>query len=159
MGKFEDKADEGIFLGYSTKSKGYKCFNKKLRKIVESTDVKVDEHGVYTFDDDSNIEDVEIDESQMQKQNDASLESIKQSSADDSSSETNIRQRNTVFHKNHPWDQIIEDPSAGVQPHRLKSVYSLLSQIEPKNVAKAVKDESWVKAMNEELDQIKKNQT
>ena len=102
MGKFEDKADEGIFLGYSTKSKGYKCFNKKLRKIVESTDVKVDEHGVYTFDDDSNIEDVEIDESQMQKQNDASLESIKQSSADDSSSETNIRQRNTVFHKNHP---------------------------------------------------------
>ena len=38
-------------------------------------------------------------------------------------------------------------------------MYSLLSQIEPKNVAKAVKDESWVKAMNEELDQIKKNKT
>ena len=41
----------------------------------------------------------------------------------------------------------------------MKSVYSLLSQVEPKNVAEAVKDESWVKAMNEELDQIEKNQT
>ena len=41
----------------------------------------------------------------------------------------------------------------------MKSVYSLLSQVEPKNVAEAAKDESWIKAMNEELDQIKKNQT
>ena len=41
----------------------------------------------------------------------------------------------------------------------MKSVYSLLPQVEPKNVAEAAKDESWVKAMNEELDQIEKNKT
>ena len=41
----------------------------------------------------------------------------------------------------------------------MKSVYSLLSQVEPKNVIEAAKDESWVKTMNEELDQIEKNQT
>ena len=38
-------------------------------------------------------------------------------------------------------------------------MYSLLSSIEPRNVIEASKDESWVKAMNEELDQIEKNQT
>ena len=56
--KFEDKTDEGIFLRYSTKRRGYKCYDKKLKKIVESTDVKVAEHGVYASDDDSNVEDV-----------------------------------------------------------------------------------------------------
>ena len=38
---FEPKADEGILLGYSSISKGYKCYNKRLWKIVESVDVVV----------------------------------------------------------------------------------------------------------------------
>jgi len=43
LGKFEARIDEGIFLGYSTQSKAYWCFNKRLKKIVESANVKVDE--------------------------------------------------------------------------------------------------------------------
>ena len=34
-----------------------------------------------------------------------------------------------------------------------------LSQVEPTSIKEACKDESWVKAMNEELDQIENNQT
>ena len=30
LGKFEPRADEGIHLGYSSRSKGYKCYNKIL---------------------------------------------------------------------------------------------------------------------------------
>jgi len=45
LGKFEPRVDEGILLGYSPQSKGYKCYNKRLRKIVESIDVVVDEEG------------------------------------------------------------------------------------------------------------------
>jgi hypothetical protein len=41
LGKFDATIDEGIFLGYSTRSKAYRCFNKKMRKNVESTNVKV----------------------------------------------------------------------------------------------------------------------
>lgn len=43
MGKFEARGDEGIFLGYSSKSKAYSCYNKRLHKIVESSNVKIDE--------------------------------------------------------------------------------------------------------------------
>ena len=43
LGKFEPRADEGILLGYSSRSKGCKCYNKRLGKIVESIDVVVDE--------------------------------------------------------------------------------------------------------------------
>jgi len=45
LGKFEPRADEGILLGYSSRSKGYKCYNKRLGKIIESIDVVVDEAG------------------------------------------------------------------------------------------------------------------
>ena len=32
------------FLGYSTRSKAYKCLNTNTNKIVESANVKFDEH-------------------------------------------------------------------------------------------------------------------
>ena len=43
LGKFELRADEGIFLGYSSRSRAYKCYNKRLHNIVESIDVVIDE--------------------------------------------------------------------------------------------------------------------
>ena len=42
-GKFDAKSDEGIFLGYSTKSKAYKCLNVNTNKVVESANVNFDE--------------------------------------------------------------------------------------------------------------------
>lgn len=42
-GNFDSWVDEGIFLGYSPRSKAYKCYNYRLKKIVESIDVNVDE--------------------------------------------------------------------------------------------------------------------
>ena len=37
------KGDEGIFLGYSCKSKAYRCLNLSTHKVIESAHVKVDE--------------------------------------------------------------------------------------------------------------------
>ena len=42
-GKFDAKGDEGIFLGYSNKSKAYKCLNFSTHKINESAHVRIDE--------------------------------------------------------------------------------------------------------------------
>ena len=36
---------------------------------------------------------------------------------------------------------------------------ALLSCIEPNSIKKACKDENWIEAMNEELNQIEQNQT
>jgi hypothetical protein len=43
IGKYDDRADECIFLGYATNNKGYKCYNKRLHKLVYCIDIKVDE--------------------------------------------------------------------------------------------------------------------
>jgi hypothetical protein len=43
IGKYDDRVDEGTFLGYATNSKGYRCYNKRLHKLVDCIDIKVDE--------------------------------------------------------------------------------------------------------------------
>ena len=43
-GKLDAKSEEGIFLGYSTKSKSYKCLNTNTNKVVESANVNFDEY-------------------------------------------------------------------------------------------------------------------
>lgn len=43
LGSFDSRSDKGIFLGYSTHSKAYKYFNKRLKKVIESVHVRVDE--------------------------------------------------------------------------------------------------------------------
>ena len=43
LGKFDVKADEGIFLGYSQSSKAYRVFNKRLQIVEEFVHVSFDE--------------------------------------------------------------------------------------------------------------------
>eukprot|EP00253_Pinus_taeda_P005781 PITA_05781 len=64
--------------------------------------------------------------------------------------------------KNHPETQILGQKEAGVRTRTIaeaSSYLALLSSVEPRNVSEACKDECWVKAMNEELEQIEKNNT
>eukprot|EP00253_Pinus_taeda_P021733 PITA_21733 len=67
------------------------------------------------------------------------------------------------FQKNHPESQILGEKGAVVQIRRTltgtSSYLALLSSTEPQNVNEACKDECWVKSMDEELDQIEKNDT
>ena len=42
-GKFDVKVDEGIFLGYSNRSKAYKYLNLSIHKIIASEHVRIDE--------------------------------------------------------------------------------------------------------------------
>eukprot|EP00253_Pinus_taeda_P013305 PITA_13305 len=66
-------------------------------------------------------------------------------------------------HKNHLESQILGQKEAGVQTRRTiseASIYlALLSSTEPQNVREACKVECWVKAMEEEIEQIEKNNT
>ena len=44
LGNFEPKADEAIFLGYSTHRVAYRVLNRRTRVIEESFDVTFDDH-------------------------------------------------------------------------------------------------------------------
>jgi DNA-binding transcriptional MerR regulator len=74
LGKFDDRDDEGIFLGYATNSKGYRCFNKRMHKLMDCIDICVDEElpsketdkSVDTNDENTN----EIEEQQFKESKD-----------------------------------------------------------------------------------------
>lgn len=64
--------------------------------------------------------------------------------------------------KEHPESQILGDQIHNVQTRRKlvgSSICTNLTLFEPKNTSQASKDKFWVRAMNEELDQIENNNT
>jgi hypothetical protein len=66
--------------------------------------------------------------------------------------------------KNHPSDHIIGNKEARVESRRRicsskQQHLALLSTIEPSSFEEANKDKYWVKAMDEDLDQIERNDT
>jgi hypothetical protein len=168
LGKYDDRADEGIFLVYATNSKGYIFYNKRLHKMVDCIDVKIDEgipaREVYGNEtsteytakaEDEQVQELENEDSESDEDLDTQTDSNQQSTPNSSS---------RIIQKNHPASQIIGEKDKGVQTKRKliktteQSHIALISMLEPKNFNEANIDDQWVKEMNEELDQIEKKQ-
>eukprot|EP00253_Pinus_taeda_P017933 PITA_17933 len=158
LGKLEPRADQGILLGYSPHNKAYKCYNKRLRRIFDSIDVVIDENGYIPRQ--VNHENIEEDEDYPQRQND---EEEEPQEAPEEQTRIEEKTPSRYVLKNHPESQILGKKEAGVQTRRTiaeaSSYLALLSSTGPQSVKEACKDECWVKAMDEELEQIKKNNT
>ncbi|KAI3748889.1 hypothetical protein L6452_12302 [Arctium lappa] len=223
LGKFDPKADDGIFLGYSSISKAYRVFNKRRQTVEETIHVTFDEtrsanskpiadneelnawmlshyrenepffsnhqhSDPPVADDDPNIIHPTAEStswvsaeplntllpSNLLSSENLSSESTQQLIADEpqSSSSINIQivdptselsnnapaQRWT---KDHPIDQILGDPDAGIQTRRSSGNICLfvnfLSLIEPKKTDDALRDPNWVSAMQEELTEFSRN--
>jgi regulator of extracellular matrix RemA (YlzA/DUF370 family) len=173
LGKFDPRSDEGIFLGYSSNKKSYRCYNLRLLKIVESANVKIDDlkksisQGIdkKSQQEDDDVESQQEDddvESQQEDDNDETKENEPHTDEEDNEETPFPRAPSKRVQKNHPESQIIGDKSAGVETRRklaFDSEQAMLSLIEPKSVNEAIKSKYWIKSMNEELDQIEKNQT
>ena len=102
-GKFDSWVDERIFLGYSTRTKGYKCYSNRLRKILESIDVKIDEDlpekEIEEHEDDHLIEEEEIDQEEEEEEKEPPQTPSKMK----------------FLQKYHPEEQIIGNRDQGMQ--------------------------------------------
>jgi len=177
LGKLDSRTDDGVLVGYSCSRKAYKCYNFRLRKIVEAIDVTFDEsaflksktkqkefetHDIFdkhrSDDEGDEIEEVKADDSDRSTCDDEQCFSPSKNTISTKSPSSRIQ-------KNHPEELIIGDINSGVETRSkrqqpiLEKQVSLLSLTEPKNVNEAIKDEHWVNAMKEELSQIEKNHT
>ena len=61
--------------------------------------------------------------------------------------------------RHHKLDYIIGDKSEGTMTRSKLKGTCLLADFEPRNVKDALENESWIEAMNEEIEQIEKNKT
>jgi hypothetical protein len=177
IGKFDSRVDKGILVGYSRKRKAYKCYNLRLNKIVESINVNIDETNVLkTREERKNSKRRRRRRRTKRRRRrrrrrrrtrrEATRSRTRRKNNNQQDFQTPSRTPNHWVQKNHPLEQIIGDKNAGIETRGRKQActpeqrhLSLLSTVEPNNFEEANNDEHWIKAMEEELNQIEKNET
>jgi hypothetical protein len=165
MGKFDSHVDKGVLVGYSSTRKEYKCYNLRLNKIVESINVTINETSRTESKEEENesmeqpFEEEEEDEKEVEEEDEENL-----TETEEQVQQVSPKTPRKQVQKNHPSNQIIGNKDVGVETRRKirspeQTHLALLSTIEPNCFEEANKDEFWNKAMDEELDQIEKNDT
>ncbi|GLU01768.1 hypothetical protein SLE2022_190540 [Rubroshorea leprosula] len=134
--KLDERSKVGIFIGYSSQSKGYRVLNLKTQEIETSRDVKFDEESAWDWKN-SQV----IAASQLQEQIcDEALDLVE-------------------FEYDEKNDQIDDVPVKGTRT--LEDVYSRcnVAITEPSCLQDAMNSEEWKTAMQEELNMFEKNAT
>ncbi|GLU17722.1 hypothetical protein SLE2022_340780 [Rubroshorea leprosula] len=134
--KLDERSKVGIFIGYSSQSKGYRVLNLKTQEIETSRDVKFDEESAWDWKN-SQV----IAASQLQEQ-------IRDEAPD--LVELEYDEEN---------DQIDDVPVRGTRT--LEDVYNRcnVAITEPSCLQDAMNSEEWKTAMQEELNMFEKNAT
>ncbi|GJX36990.1 retrovirus-related pol polyprotein from transposon TNT 1-94 [Tanacetum coccineum] len=152
--KFDSKSYEGVFLGYSKNSKAYIILNKQTMKVKASFNVTFDETPpppkTSPLEDDDLVKEEAIEVNKTRSLgNDLEDKSLKNNEI------INIKET-----KSHPLDNVIGNLNQRTlrsQAQDKSNFFCFFSTIEPKNINEALKDESWVMAMQEELNQFISN--
>ncbi|GJT97559.1 retrovirus-related pol polyprotein from transposon TNT 1-94 [Tanacetum coccineum] len=149
--KFDPKSYEGILLGYSQNSKAYIILNKHTRKVKELLNVTFDETPPLSKT--SPLVDDDLDEEEAIKVTE------KKNLENDIVDETleideivNIKES-----RNHPLENVIGNLNQRThrsQAQNQSNFFCFISTIEPKKVNEALTDDSWIVAMQEELNQF-----
>ena len=149
--KFDPKSYEGVFLGYSQNSKAYIVLNKETLRVEESLNVTFDESPPPSKT--SPLVDDDLVESQA-------IESQEILGNDKEDELLNKELVNVKESKSHPLDGVIGNINERTLRSKVQNesnYFCFVSTIEPKNINEAIKDESWVIAMQEELNQFVRN--
>ncbi|GJR77583.1 retrovirus-related pol polyprotein from transposon TNT 1-94 [Tanacetum coccineum] len=152
--KFDPKSYEGVFLGYSQNSKAYIILNKHTRKVKESLNVTFDETPPPSKT--SPLVDDDLDEEEAIKVTEK--KNLENDIVDETLEVDEII--NIKESRNHPLENVIGNLNQRTlrsQAQNQSNFFCFISTIEPKNVNEALGDESWIVAMQEELNQFVAN--
>ena len=140
--KLDDKSYPCIFIGYDQRSKAYKLYDPKAKKILISRDVKFNEEGIWNWG--TNMIEVQEEEEQVKAQVEDPTPPSSPSMRSPFSSEESRKTRS------------IQDLYEVTSPLNLSCLYVNEDVI---SFEEAVKNENWRTAMNEEMKAIQKNNT
>ena len=180
MGKFDFQSDEGIFLGYSSTSKAYWVYNKRSKKAMETLNVVIDEVSKSCLEKISEEIPKEIlppkpkDVQEMVDQKPASPSTPSTPSVIEGSTDIPTSPDSESHKEKGSSSRIkLNDPPEFIVGNineltlrkcivdkcvaNFVSNSCYLSQVKPTKVNEALQDESWVKAMHDELLQFQRN--
>ncbi|GKA22568.1 ribonuclease H-like domain-containing protein [Tanacetum coccineum] len=175
LGKFDGKADEGFFVGYSLNSKAFRVFNSKTRIVEENLHIRFSESTPnvvgrgpdWLFHIDAltrtmNYEPTAADpKSSHDDESNPSSDDEEKVDEDPRKDKADMNNLNTTIqvspnpttriHKDHLLDQVIGDLQSATQIRKMSNNLKEHRFEEPKKVIHALKDPSWIEAMQEEL--------
>ncbi|GJT82213.1 retrovirus-related pol polyprotein from transposon TNT 1-94 [Tanacetum coccineum] len=149
--KFDPKSYEDVFLGYSQNSKAYIILNKHTRKIKKSLNVTFDETPRPSKTPPLVNDDLDEKEA-IRKTKKKNLENVVKDETLEIEEIVNIKES-----RNHPLENVIGNLNQRTlrsQAQNQSNFFCFISTIEPKNVNEALGNESWIVAMQEELNQF-----
>ncbi|GKE47001.1 retrovirus-related pol polyprotein from transposon TNT 1-94 [Tanacetum coccineum] len=178
LGKFDAKADDGYFLGYSFVSIAFRVFNTRRQQVEETYHVTFDESMEAIRFTNTSVDEIGIDDSSRYTPDEFLQEDDPSRQYQVDSDSHILNQASVSFHPvpQDRWSRdqhielvnIISDPGEGMLTRSMaaKLIVALaseclfadfLSEIEPKKVSEALKHPGWVNAMQEELNQFYRN--
>jgi len=139
LGKFDSKADDAIFLGYSLYSKAYRVFNKRTFTVEESIHVVFIETNPTPSRQEKCIDN---DVGTLQKgMDDLSIQDKDTQDGEETVSKYHTDlPRDWRYVTSHPKELIIEDPLHGVRTTAAHDYLAFVSQIEPHSLEEAETD-------------------
>lgn len=145
IGKFDPKSDEAIFLGYSSRSKAYRVFNRRTQTVEESINVVIVDIEKIHIDDDS-----DLPSSQMNIYNETKLSEDDPTEDEDEVLVVEPPKKNSLVYA-YSSNDIIGDSTVGVKTRRqVENILSHLcftSTVELRMVKEALDDPNLIMAM------------
>nr|GEY58324.1 retrovirus-related Pol polyprotein from transposon TNT 1-94 [Tanacetum cinerariifolium] len=180
LGKMKPKVDIGVFIGYSKTSRGFRIYNRRTKKIMETIHVKFDELTAMASEHDclepelQRFNKINLSAKPMNNPSKEDLDNLFSPmfkeyfgrKADELHQEDSADfDGNSHWKKDHHLDQVSGDPSKPIMTRqRLYTdskvcMYALtVSTIEPKNIKEAMADHSWIESIQDELNQFERLQ-
>ena len=153
--KLDDKAEKCIFVGYSEETKAYKLYNPETQKVIISRDVTFDEDGMWDW-------------SEMQKEP-LPVPVIINEEVDDKADEPPVEATTDIPTQRYPQRE--RRPPTHSQDYEVGrdddpddreeevTYYALFADYDPVTYEEAANEDCWMKAMDEEIHAIEKNDT
>ncbi|KAI5332824.1 hypothetical protein L3X38_022953 [Prunus dulcis] len=159
--KLDAKSTRGVFVGYATSEKGYRVFNPVTRKLLLSRDIVFDEGAIWNWKEATENSVVMVKDEEQPRNSQVEL------------FETPVGNRNSGFisidsvsyeESSKASSRLEDTQNFDHTPLKWRKLDDILAQcnlctMEPEKFEEAVKDESWMKAMKDELNMIGKNDT
>jgi len=151
--KLEERGEKCIFIGYSDASKAYTLYNPETKKLIILRDMIFDEMTEWKWSKDS---------SPVPAINEESHEPSTYLGSDTPPPNPRPRQEDIPESSSAPTlhrSQREQRPPARFEDYQSNITAYALFAGEPTKYEEATKEEAWVKAMDEEIQMIEKNQT
>nr|GEV32767.1 hypothetical protein [Tanacetum cinerariifolium] len=165
LGKFDAKADDGYFLGYSYVSKDFRVYNTRRQQIEETYHVTFDESMKAVRFTNTSVDEIGIDDSsrypldefqeddpsrQYEVDYDVSYQIIPHERPPDLITTKGIQEQNVQN------DKMIPQPTNAPTGNNTEG-HGLITEPLVPDVSEALKHPGWIDAMQEELNQFYKN--